>query len=277
MSQKTSTENMAPMRTPHLALPERCSPIGKRVSLFVTCIADALYPQTAISVVKLLEYLEIDSDFPEKQTCCGQPAFNTGYWSEARQVARHFLTSFQEAEVIVVPSGSCAAMVRQEFPHLFKNDPWLSLANDIASKTWEFTEYIVDGLGIADLKLEYAEARTFAFHDSCHGLRMLGLGQAARDLLGNVQNATLYDLTEHDECCGFGGTFSVKMADVSGAMLQRKIDNINRCPADTIVMGDLSCIAHINGGLSRQGSPKRARHIADVLAEGLVEGQNYES
>ena len=166
-------------------------------------------------------------------------------------------------------------MVRHEFPRLFEGDPWHALARDVAAKTWEFTEYLVDGLGVTDLKLAFPEPRRFAFHDSCHGLRMLGLGQAARTLLDNVKDATLCELDEHDECCGFGGTFSVKMADISGAMLQRKLDNINRCPADTIVLGDLSCMAHINGGLSRRGSTKRARHIADVLAEALPEGVTY--
>jgi L-lactate dehydrogenase complex protein LldE len=264
------------MNTLHPALPDRPSPKGKRVSLFVTCIADVFYPETGMSVVKLLEYLGVEVDFPAGQTCCGQPAFNTGYWQDARRVARQFLKTFQESEVIVAPSGSCVAMVRCEYPQLFTDDPWLALSNQVAAKTWEFTEYIVDGLGKTDLKLAFPEPRTFAFHDSCHGLRMLGLGSAARTLLGNVRNASLHDLNEHDECCGFGGTFSVKMADVSGAMLRRKLDNINTCPADTIVLGDLSCMAQINGGLSREGSTKRARHIADVLAEGLVEGRLYE-
>jgi L-lactate dehydrogenase complex protein LldE len=258
------------MTLPHSTSPERPSPAGKRVSLFVTCIADMLYPQTGLSVVKILEHLGVDVVFPEQQTCCGQPAFNSGYWRDARQVARQFLRAFQDAEVIVAPSGSCVAMVCHEYPRLFDGDPWRSLAEQTAQKTWEFTEYLVYGLGISDLKLRFSEPRLFAFHDSCHGLRLLGLGQPARTLLGNAQNATLYDLAEHDECCGFGGTFSIKMADVSGAMLRRKLENIAQCPADTIVIGDLSCIAHINGGLSRQGSTKRARHIADVLAEGLV-------
>jgi L-lactate dehydrogenase complex protein LldE len=277
MNNKPSEGSTLSSDTQSYMLPKRASPAGKRVSLFITCIADMLYPQTGLSVVKLLEYLGVEIDFPTGQTCCGQPAYNTGYWTEARQVARQFIKSFQQSEVIVAPSGSCVAMVRHEFPHLFEDDPWRSAATDVATKTWEFTEYLVDGLGITDLKLEFAETRTFAFHDSCHGLRMLGLGQAARTLLGNGHNATIYELDEHDECCGFGGTFSVKMADVSGAMLHRKIDNIARCPADTIVMGDLSCIAHINGGLARVGSPKRARHIADVLAEGLVDGRPYKS
>lgn len=250
-------------------LPERASPAGKRVSLFVTCIADVFFARTGLSVVRLLEHLGVDVDFPPGQTCCGQPAFNTGYWREARQVARQFLKAFQDSEVIVAPSGSCVAMVRHEYPKLFEGEAELAQAEQIAARVWELTEFIVDGLGTTDLNLSYAEPRTFAFHDSCHGLRLLGLGQAGRTLLSNVKNATIFPLEECDECCGFGGTFSVKMADVSGAMLQRKLDHINACAADTIVLGDLSCMTHINGGLSRQGSTKRARHIADVLAEGL--------
>lgn len=251
-------------------LPARESPVGKRVSLFVTCIADALYAQTGMAVVRLLEHLGVEVDFPAGQTCCGQPAFNSGYRRDARQGARQLLRAFQHAEVIVAPSGSCVAMVRHEYPRLFEDDPWRELAEQIAGKTWEFTEYLVDGLGIDDLQLSLPEPHSFAFHDSCHGLRFLGVGAQARALLGNVQNAMLVELAEHDECCGFGGTFSVKVPDVSGAMLRRKLDQIVRCPADTVVMGDLACMIQINGGLSRLGSTKRARHIADVLADGLA-------
>ena len=245
-------------------------PSGKRVSLFVTCIADVFYPQTGLSVVRLLDYLGIDVNFPLDQTCCGQPAFNTGYWRDARRVARQLLKAFDGSEVIVAPSGSCVAMVRHAYHQLFEDEAELEQAERIAAHMWEFTEYIVEGLGITDLGLSFPEPCTFAFHDSCHGLRLLGLGEAGRTLLGNMANVTLYPLEEHDECCGFGGTFSVKMADISGAMLRRKLTHINACQADTIVVSDLSCMAHINGGLSREGSPKRARHIADVLAEGLI-------
>jgi len=253
----------------------RPSPAGKRVSLFVTCLIDMLYPQTGMSVVNIFDYLGLDVDFPMAQTCCGQPAFNGGYRRDARHVAYQFLKAFQDAEVIVTPSGSCAAMVRHEFPVLFADDPWRSEAERLASITWEFTEFLVDGLGIDDLKLALPHPQTFAFHDSCHGLRMMGVGEQARRLLGNVENATIVDLEDHDECCGFGGLFAVKMADISGAMLEKKIGHILACPADTIVLGDVSCLMHINGGLARRDTPKRARHIADVLAEGLPEGVTY--
>lgn len=253
-----------------MTLPNRASPKGKRVSLFVTCLVDMIYPDTGMSVVKVLEHLGVSVDFPSGQTCCGQPAYNAGYRRDARQVAIQFLKAFKDAEVIVTPSGSCAAMVRHEYVELFKgDDEWLARAQHAAAITWEFTEFIVDGLGIIDLNARLSELHTFAMHDACHGLRLLGLGRQGRTLLQNVQNAQLVELTENDVCCGFGGLFSVKMADVSGAMLQKKIDRINACPAATILTGDCGCLMQMNGGLEHQNSLKRIRHIADVLAEGI--------
>ncbi len=248
----------------------RVSPKGKRVSLFATCMVDMLYPETGWAVVDILEHLGVEVDFPSGQTCCGQPAFNVGDRSAARRVAIQFLKAFRDAEAIVAPSGSCAAMVRHEYPVLFTDDPrWRAWAKRAAAITWEFTEYLVDGLGVDDLHLRFPELRSFAFHDACHGLRILGLGAAARTLLRNAGNAEVEELEESDVCCGFGGLFSVKMADVSGAMLGRKIDCIRDCSAETIVCGDVSCMTHMNGGLARAQCAKRMRHIADVLAEGL--------
>ena len=257
---------------------ERPSPKNKPVALFVTCMIDMLYPQTGMSVVRLLEHLGIAVAFPVEQTCCGQPAFNGGYRDEARTIARQFLTAFRAAQVIVTPSGSCAAMVRHEYPTLFADDPeWLPLAERVASLTWEFTEYLVDGLGITNLGLSLPEPRTFAFHDACHGLRMLGLDKTGRTLLENTGNVQLYELTESDVCCGFGGLFSVKMPNVSSAMLATKLQNIEASEAQTIVTGDASCLTQMNGGLARSGSRKRVQHIADVLASGLAQAQSHES
>jgi len=251
-------------------LPERESPKGKPVSLFVTCIVDMIYPNTGMAVVDLLEHLGVAVAFPAAQTCCGQPAFNTGYRDEARAVVQQFLRAFEHAEVIVTPSGSCAGMIRHEYPTLFeRGSGWYTLAQRVAARTWEFTEYLTDGLGMTDLGLHLPEPHTFAFHDACHGLRLLGLGQQARQLVGTMGNATLTDLTDHDVCCGFGGLFSVKMAAVSNAMLQDKVTHINASDAPTIITGDVSCMTQMNGGLSRQGSSKRVRHIAEVLAMGL--------
>ena len=249
---------------------ERESPKGKRVSLFVTCMVDMLYPQTGMSVVEVLRHLGVEVDFPMAQTCCGQPAYNGGYRDEAREVAEQFLRAFRGAEVIVTPSGSCAAMVRHEYPALFENDPeWRDEARRVAGITWEFSEFIVDGLGITDLHGRLPQPQSFAFHDSCHGLRLLGLKEAARTLVGNLDNATIVDWDNSETCCGFGGLFSVKMADISGAMLRDKLDHIAQCEADLILTGDVSCLTHMNGGLQKQGKEIRVKHIADVLAEGI--------
>lgn len=251
----------------------RPNPQGKRVSLFVTCMVDMLYPDTGWSTVALLEHLGLEVDFPMQQTCCGQPGFNAGHRPEAKRVAHQFLHAFQDAEVIVTPSGSCAAMVRHAYPTLFEDDADRHQeAVRLGSITWELTEFIVKGLGVTDLGLRLTERRTYAVHDACHGLRLLGLGPSARSLLDAMDNAELHQLTEADECCGFGGLFSVKMADVSGAMLGRKLDHIEACAARTIVCGDVSCMAHMNGGLERRATAKRVQHVADALANGLPQG-----
>lgn len=257
---------------------ERVSPRNKPVSLFVTCIIDMIYPDTGMSVVRLLEHLGVEVRFPMAQTCCGQPAYNGGYQTDARKVARHFLKTFRDAEVIVTPSGSCASMVRHEYPALFVDDPqWLPAAERAASITWEFTEYLVDGLGVSDLGLKLPEPTCLAVHDACHGLRMLGLKHTARALLKHVGNVTLSEMNESDVCCGFGGLFSVKMPGISNAMLQTKIENIEASEAQVITTGDMSCIMQINGGLARKRSGKRVQHIADVLASGLPESDAHES
>lgn len=249
---------------------DRPSPRGKRVSLFVTCMVDMLYPETGMAVVDVLEHLGVAVDFPPGQTCCGQPGFNAGYRREAKQVATQFLKAFQDAEVIVAPSGSCAAMVRHEYPRLFADDPlWGDTARRLAAITWELTEFIVEGLGITDLRGRLPAPQTIAFHDACHGLRLLGLGQAGRALVDKLENAAVVEWEPGEICCGFGGLFSVKMADVSGAMLHKKIDAIEQAGADVIVTGDVSCLTHINGGLEKQGKPARVIHIADLLAEGV--------
>ena len=248
----------------------RPSPIGKPVSLFVTCLVDALYPATGLAVVDVLNHLGVAVDFPPGQTCCGQPAFNGGYWREARLVAAQYLRAFRDAEVIVTPSGSCATMVRHEFPRLFADDPpRLAEAERLAAVTWEFSEFVVAGLGIDDVGGRLPAPTTVAFHDACHGLRRLGLGAAARALVGNLGNATVVEWDHGQTCCGFGGLFSVKMADLSGAMLADKLDAIARSGADTIVTGDVSCLLHMNSGLARRGQPGRVRYVADLLAEGI--------
>ncbi|GAB4550377.1 MAG: (Fe-S)-binding protein [Anaerolineae bacterium] len=251
---------------------ERQSVHGKRVSLFVTCIVDMIYPHTGMAALNILERLGVQVDFPEAQTCCGQMGFNAGYRDEARQVARQFLRAFADADVIVAPSGSCVAMVRHYYPMLFEDDPqWRDRANHAASITWELTEYLVDGLGIVDLGVTLRQPHIVAIHDACHGLRGLGIQHQPRALLEHVGNLTVVDLNGSDQCCGFGGLFALKMADISGAMLDDKLKNIAAAEAQAIVTCDASCLTQINGGLSRTGSRKRVYHIAQVLA-GQLDG-----
>lgn len=247
----------------------RPSPRYKPVSLFVTCMVDMIYPATGVSVVRILEHLGIEVRFPMGQTCCGQPAFNSGFWDDARGVAKQFLTAFADAKVIVCPSGSCAAMVRHYYPELFRDDPeWRMRAARAADITWEFTEYLVDGLGVTDLGLKLPPTKV-AFHHACHGLRVLHLGQQAIELAQAVEGVTVNPLQGDDECCGFGGTFAVKLPEISSAMLDEKVRNIEAADASLIVTGDASCLTQMNGGLSRRNSGRRVVHIADLLAQGL--------
>ncbi len=247
----------------------RPSPKYKPVSLFVTCIVDMMFPQTGISVVEILDHLGIEVRFPLNQTCCGQMAFNSGFQADARTVAKQFLTAFADAEVIVSPSGSCTSMIREFYVELFKDDPeWYERALWAANITWEFTEYLVDGLGITDIGAQVEETKV-ALHHACHGYRMLNLTHQASDLLEGIEGITLTALNGADQCCGFGGLFSVKMPEISGAMLRDKVTNINQADADVICTGDCSCMMQMNGGLTRSESTKRVMHVADLLAKGL--------
>jgi len=247
----------------------RPSPRYKPVSLFVTCIVDMIYPHTGVSVVEILEHLGVEVRFPLGQTCCGQVAFNSGFQGDAREVAKTFLTAFADADVIVTPSGSCASMVRHYYPELFKHDPeWYDRAMWAANITWEFSEYLVDGLGVMDLGGKLKPTKV-AFHDACHGLRLLGLKNQARQLAEHIDGVTVTELKGSDQCCGFGGLFAVKMPEISGEMLKDKVNNIDGSEADVIVTGDASCLTQMNGGLSRNSKSKRVVHIADFLAQGL--------
>ncbi|PJF35174.1 MAG: Fe-S oxidoreductase [Candidatus Thermofonsia Clade 1 bacterium] len=246
---------------------ERAEVRSKRVSLFVTCLVDMIYPHSGMAAVEVLERVGCAVDFPMAQTCCGQMGFNGGYRAEARQVARQFLRAFADSELIVTPSGSCAAMVRHHYPELFADEPeWRAQAQRAARITWELTEFLVDGLGVTDLGVTLAQPRTVAFHDACHGLRELGIRAQPRALLSKVGNLRLIEMNGADQCCGFGGLFAVKMPEISGAMLDDKLQNILASRVDAIVTCDASCLTQINGGLSRRGSRVRVYHIAEVLA-----------
>ncbi len=237
----------------------------KRVTLFVTCLVDQLFPKIGLSMADVLEELGYELDFPEAQTCCGQPAFNGGHWDEARQVARHFLDVFRDCECVVCPSGSCVSMVAHHFEELFAEDPGrLAEVQALKPRVWEFSQFLLDVAGVVDVGARLD--RVVTFHDSCHGLRELRIKEGPRRLLAKVRGLELREMDIPEECCGFGGTFSVKFPEVSGGMARTKIDSILRTGAGTVVGLDSSCLLQIEGALRRAGSEVRAMHLAEVLA-----------
>jgi L-lactate dehydrogenase complex protein LldE len=239
--------------------------MGKRVSLFVTCMVDQLFPKVGMAMAAVLERIGYQVDFPKDQTCCGQPAFNSGYRSEARIVARHFLDVFDGSETIVVPSGSCTAMIAHHFAELFHKEPeTLERVHSLERRVWEFSTFLTQAAGVEDVGARFEDVVTF--HDGCHGLRELGVKEAPRRLLAHVRGLELREMQPAEECCGFGGTFAVKFAELSGAMTRTKIDAIERTGAKTVVSLDPSCLMQIQGVLSRNGSPIRTMHLAEVLA-----------
>ena len=237
----------------------------RSVTLFATCIVDTLYPEIAEATVAVLERLGIDVRFPEDQTCCGQPAFNSGHWDEARIVAGRNLEVLRGQGDVVSPSGSCTTMFRHFYAELFHGHPALAAAaDDLASRSYELTEYLVDVLGVTDVDAYFPASITI--HDACHGLRGLKIKEQPRALLKRVKGARLTELPGAEECCGFGGLFAVKLPHISDAILQRKVDQVEATGAERVVTCDASCMTQINGRLSRQNSRCRALHIAQVLA-----------
>lgn len=238
---------------------------NKKVTLFVQCLVDTIYPEVGEAMVQVLQRLGATAKCPTDQTCCGQPAYNAGYRSQARSVAQHFLEVFEKSEIIVCPSGSCVNMVRHHFPELFRDAPqWLQRARKLAARTFEFTEYLVDVLKVDDVNASYSGKVTY--HDSCHLLRGIGVREQPRRLLRNVAGVEFVEMNDSDRCCGFGGSFSVKYPQISTAMVAEKANNIIKSGADTVVGCDMGCLMNIQGMLSRMGSNVRVKHIAQVLA-----------
>jgi L-lactate dehydrogenase complex protein LldE len=239
--------------------------MGNRVSLFVTCMVDQLFPRVGMAMAKVIERLGYQVDFPENQTCCGQPAFNSGYRGEARTVARYFLDTFESSERIVVPSGSCTAMIVHHFADLFSKEPaTLDRVHALEKRVWEFSTFLTEVAGVEDVGAYLEDVVTF--HDGCHALRELGVKDAPRRLLAHVRGLELREMKPAEECCGFGGTFAVKFAELSGAMANTKIEAILGTGARTVVSLDPSCLMQIQGALSRAGSDIRTMHLAEVLA-----------
>jgi L-lactate dehydrogenase complex protein LldE len=235
-----------------------------RVSLFVTCLADQLWPSVATSAVEVLRRVGCEVTFDGRQTCCGQPAFNTGYRGEARKLAERFIEIFEAAEAVVSPSGSCTAMVHH-FHELFAEDEvWRKRAAAAAAKTHEFGSFLVNVLKVEDVGASFRGRVTW--HDACHGLRDLGIRTEPRRLLRKVRGAELVEMQNADACCGFGGTFSVKYPEISTAILDNKIESIEQTAVRAVVSADASCLMQIGGRLSRLKSPVRVMHLAEVLA-----------
>ena len=236
------------------------------VQLFITCLIDSFYPQTGEAILGIFQRLGLVVDFPSDQTCCGQPLFNAGLRVEARPIAEHTIRVFEKTEGdIVIPSGSCAHMIRHGYPELFQDDSlWLPRAQALGNRIYEFTEYLVDKLGVTDLGAHWDGMLTY--HPSCHTLRGMHIDRQPRLLLANVRGAQIVELPHPEECCGFGGIFSVEHPELSAEWLKRKIGNLETTRSPTLVVTECGCLMHIAGGLHRQKKEQRVVHIAEVLA-----------
>lgn len=234
-----------------------------RITLFAPCFIDALYPGIAMKAVKIFENLGHQVNVPEELACCGQPAFNTGHWDEARAVASKVIESLWDTEAVVLPSGSCTAMIRKFYPELFAESPLSEKACRLAEHTWEFSDFLVSHLKVTDLGAVFNA--TVTFHDGCHGLRELGIYQQPRELMSHVKGLTLVEM-EAIQCCGFGGTFSAKFPEISTTMGDSKINMALETGAEYIVSNDSSCLMHIRGLADKQHRHIKTIHLIEILA-----------
>jgi len=238
---------------------------NKPVTLFIQCLVDHLYPEVGHAMVHMFEKLGIQVVIPLDQTCCGQPAFNSGYRREAAAAARKFIKIFETSDIIVCPSGSCVDMVKNQYPGLFRDGSlWQKRAKEVSKKIFELTQYLVDVIKVEDVGASFNGKVTY--HDSCHLSRNLGVVDQPRKLIANVKNIQLLEMQDAEKCCGFGGTFSVKYPDISTAILEEKVDSIIATGADAVVGCDISCLMNIQGMLNRRNSSVKALHIAQILA-----------
>lgn len=234
-----------------------------KVSIFITCLADMFYANVGKSTVELLEKLGCEVDFPEQQTCCGQVSYNSGYHKETKEVAKHMIKAFEHSDYVVAPSGSCVAMLH-EYPHLLNEEKgWKEKAEKLAAKSYELTQFIVDVLKVEDVKASLPACATY--HKSCHMTRLLGVKDAPSKLLSQVDGLTVNSLPNSENCCGFGGTFSVKMGPISEQMVQEKVESIEAAKADVLIGADCGCLMNIGGYINRQGKQIKVMHIAEVL------------
>lgn len=239
-----------------------------KVSLFITCLSDGIYPRVGQAMAKLLARCGVEVDFPQTQTCCGQPAFNSGYWDEARAAARIIVDAFEDSDFVISPSGSCTGMIHHYYPKLFNEDPvYKKKSEDLVAKTYEFTQFLVNVLEVEDIGASYPHKVTY--HPSCHGTRLLGVKEEPMKLMNNIKGLELVPLPHAEDCCGFGGTFAVKMSEISGAMVSEKTDHILETEAEVLTGLDMGCLMNIGGNLRYRGQAVQVKHLAEILWEGV--------
>jgi L-lactate dehydrogenase complex protein LldE len=237
----------------------------RKVGLFVTCLVDLFRPTVGFAALKLLEDAGCVVEVPAAQTCCGQPAYNSGDQADAKTVAKNVIAAFEPYDYVVAPSGSCTGMIKKHYPPLFAGDPeWALRAEKLAAKTFELVSFLTDVMGVVSVTAQHAGSVTY--HDSCSGLRELGIQRQPRKLLKTVAGLELKELPDADVCCGFGGTFCVKYPDISNAIVEEKTEKIAATGAETLLAGDLGCLLNMAGKLKREGRATRSRHVAEVLA-----------
>ncbi|NGQ96889.1 (Fe-S)-binding protein [Brevibacillus sp. SYP-B805] len=239
-----------------------------KISLFATCLSDAFFPRVSEAMARLLARYGIRLTFPEGQTCCGQPAFNSGYWVEAKEAARRLIDAFRDSDYVIAPSGSCISMIHHHYPALFRDDPAeLRMARELAEKSYEFSQFLVGVLGVSDVGARFPHRVTY--HPSCHGSRLLGVKDEPLTLLSHVRDLDFVPLPFAEDCCGFGGTFAVKMADISAAMVTEKADHVRETEAEVLVGLDMGCLMNIGGRMRHRGQAVRVMHLAELLYEGV--------
>lgn len=244
-----------------------------KASLFITCLVDNFYPQVAEAMARILHHSGVELNVPEQQTCCGQPAFNSGYVEEAKASAATLLEAFADSDYVVSPSGSCTGMVHHYYEEMFKGDAkYETLARELSRKTYEFSQFLVNVLGVTDLGAVFPHRVTY--HPSCHGSRILGVKDEPMQLLGAVQGMEFVDLPYAQDCCGFGGTFAAKMSEISIAMVSEKADHVLETGPDVLVGLDMGCLMNIGGRLNRMGKSVRVLHLAQLLQEGMENRRN---
>ena len=246
--------------------PKKSIVTGLDVAIFIPCFVDQLYPQTAFNMVKVLEKLGCRVTYNINQTCCGQPAFNAGFWDDSKEVCSKFINDFKDAEYVVCPSASCVGFIRNYYPKLFDNSSYHNDVKDLQKKTFEFSEFLVNILQVTDIGASFHAKATY--HDSCAGLRECKIRTEPRSLLAHVKGLELTEMDEVETCCGFGGTFAVKFEPISIGMADQKVINALATGADCIISTDLSCLMHIDGLVRNKGHKLQTMHIADVLASG---------